>query len=78
MLIATGCVIGPLQADEPAPTPNPETVPSLAIAPVSGPPGTNIIVAGAGWQPREVVYVNLEAPPAPGPPPMPKYGAPRS
>jgi len=66
MLIMSGCVIGPLQADEPAPTPNPATVPSLAIAPMSGPPGTNIIVAGAGWQPREVVYVNLEAPPAPG------------
>ncbi len=66
MLITAGCVIGPRQADEPAPTPNPDSVPSLVIAPASGPPGTNIIVAGAGWQPREVVYVNLEVPPAPG------------
>jgi hypothetical protein len=32
----------------------------IAIAPSTAPSGTNVAIAGAGWNPNEVVYVNLE------------------
>jgi uncharacterized protein YraI len=34
--------------------------PVIAIAPVSAASGTTVSVSGAGWQPEEIVYINLE------------------
>ena len=35
------------------------TAPSLAIAPIQGPPGTTVFVSGAGYEPDHTVYINL-------------------
>ncbi len=61
-MLLSGCVLQPLEAQEPIDLAG-ETVPTLAIAPISGPPGTTIFASGAGWEPSETVYVNLEATP---------------
>ena len=61
MLLLGGCTITPVNAGEPPVMPVPvgdEQV--IAIAPSSAESGTTIAVAGAGWLPNEVVYVNLE------------------
>lgn len=61
MLALSGCVVRPVIADEGAPL-LPETVtgPVIAIAPVEAASGAEVTVAGAGWRPGEIVYVNLE------------------
>ena len=58
-LMATGCVVQPVDAQEAADY-YVVGVPTIAIAPIAGTPGTSIFVSGAGWLPSEVVYVNLE------------------
>ncbi|OUC06678.1 hypothetical protein RY27_19520 [Litorilinea aerophila] len=60
VLLLAGCTVRPIVAEEPAPQPPSERVPAIAVAPVSGPPGTTVFVSGAGWEPNEVVYVNLQ------------------
>lgn len=52
----------PIEAQPPFPEPVGRT-PALAIAPVSGAPGTTVQLASAGWEANEVVSVNLEVAP---------------
>ncbi len=61
-MLLSACVVQPVDAQEPVDLTG-ETVPTLAIAPIAGPPGANVFVSGAGWAPSETVYVNLEAAP---------------
>ena len=61
MLLAGGCTVQPILAGERPNMPVPvgdEQV--IAIAPSTAPQGTNVAIAGAGWNANEVVYVNLE------------------
>ena len=61
MLALSGCVVRPVVADEAGPLlPDVVSGPVIAIAPVEATSGTEVTVAGAGWRPGEVVYVNLE------------------
>ncbi len=61
MLLASGCVVQPIVAGEGgAPLVVSNGAPVIAIAPVAAPSGTSISVAGAGWTPGEVIYINLE------------------
>ena len=58
--VLSGCVVTPIAAQ----TGETEgAAVTIAVAPVSGSPGTTVFVSGAGWLPNEVVYVNLEATP---------------
>ena len=61
MLLASGCVVQPIVAGEGGmPLVVSNGAPVIAIAPVAAPSGTSISVAGAGWRPGEVIYINLE------------------
>ena len=61
MFLASGCVVQPIVAGEGgAPLVVSNGAPVIAIAPVAAPSGTSISVAGAGWTPGEVIYINLE------------------
>jgi hypothetical protein len=61
MLALSGCVVRPVVADEAGPLlPEVVTGPVIAIAPMEAASGTEVTVAGAGWRPGEIVYVNLE------------------
>ena len=57
-VLLSGCVVQPVEAQLPLDV-GAATAPSLAIAPVAGPPGTTIFVSGAGYDPDDTVYVNL-------------------
>lgn len=63
VLTLSGCVLVPVRANEPTPTPEgtPAAAPVIAVAPVTGKPGATVTVSGAGWNAKEVIYVNLEA-----------------
>lgn len=58
-LVLSGCI--PITAEEatPVPTAPPQTVPVLALAPPSARPGTTVFLSSAGWQPNDVVTLNL-------------------
>ena len=56
--LLSGCVIQGVEAQPPLDV-GAAAVPSLAIAPVEGPPGTTVFVSGAGFDPDDTVYVNL-------------------
>ena len=57
----SGCVIRPIAAGplEQAPLPS-DQGPIIAIAPIAAASGETVSVSGAGWEPNEVVFVNLE------------------
>lgn len=59
LFVVSGCI--PITAEEatPAPTQAPQTVPVLALAPPSARPGTTVFLSSAGWQPNEVLTLNL-------------------
>ncbi len=57
-IVLSGCVIQPVDAQEPIVV-GEGSAPSLAIAPIAGPPGTSVFVSGAGYEPDHTVYVNL-------------------
>lgn len=61
-LLLGGCVVGPVEAQGPIELPA-TTIGTIAISPIEGPPGTTIFVSGAGWEPGEVVTVNLQQAP---------------
>ena len=60
-LLLAGCTVTPVVAGEapvmPVPVGNEQVI---AIAPSSAESGVTVAVAGAGWLPNEMVYVNLE------------------
>lgn len=58
MWLVSGCVVTPIgaQGEEGLPGSNA----TIAVAPVSGEPGDEVFVSGAGWQAGEIVYINLE------------------
>ena len=51
----------PVTAEEatPVPTPEPQTVPVVALAPPSARPGTTVFLSSAGWQPNDVLTLNV-------------------
>ena len=54
--VLSGCVVTPIAAQ----TGETEgAAVTIAVAPVSGSPGTTVFVSGAGWLPNEVVYLSL-------------------
>lgn len=59
LLVVSGCI--PITAEEatPAPTQAPQAVPVLALAPPSARPGTTVFLSSAGWQPNDVVTLNI-------------------
>lgn len=59
LFVVSGCI--PITAEEatPAPTQAPQTVPVLALAPPSARPGTTVFLSSAGWQPNDVLTLNL-------------------
>lgn len=59
LFVLSGCI--PITAEEatPAPTQAPQVVPVLALAPPSARPGTTVFLSSAGWQPNEVVTLNI-------------------
>ncbi len=60
-MLLSGCVLQPLEAQEPIDLAG-ETVLTLAIADLRT-AGDDHFASGAGWEPSETVYVNLEATP---------------
>ena len=62
MFGVAGCTLQPVEAQPPAQT-TIETVPTIAIAPVSGAPGTSVFVSGAGWKANQAIYINLQRSP---------------
>ena len=58
-LVLSGCI--PITAEEatPVPTAPPQSVPVLALAPPSARPGTTVFLSSAGWQPNDVVTLNI-------------------
>lgn len=58
-LLMSGCI--PIAAEEatPVPTETPGAVPVVALAPPSARPGTTVFLSSAGWQPNDVVTVNI-------------------
>ncbi|MCX6048244.1 MAG: PA14 domain-containing protein [Chloroflexi bacterium] len=62
VLIMAGCVQPNSTGQEQAPTSATAPAgPVIAVAPLNGQPGVSISVASAGWQPKEVIYINLES-----------------
>ncbi len=62
ILLMAGCVQPSATGQEPTSTSiTPPAGPVIAVAPLNGLPGTSISVASAGWQPKEVIYINLES-----------------
>jgi len=67
-LISSGCALpisGILNAQDGFNTNRP-TTPIIAIAPDFGVPGTSIAIAGAGWQPTDVITLKLASAMEPG------------
>ena len=60
LLTTAGCTVQPLTAQELPDLPPLGTEPVIAVAPTIGAFGEPVTVAGAGWRPEEIVYVNLE------------------
>ncbi len=62
MWASSGCMVQPIIAGEGiVPLVPSSTEPLIVIAPIYGASGDSISVGGAGWQPDEIVYINLEA-----------------
>lgn len=66
MFALSGCLLPPqvvIEAQEATATALASTpsAPIIAVAPTSGAPGTLISVTGAGWEPGDAVYINLES-----------------
>ncbi|MCB0065268.1 MAG: SH3 domain-containing protein [Caldilineaceae bacterium] len=60
LLVSTGCALpisGILNAQEGLN--NSTTTPAIAVAPEFGVPGTAIALAGAGWQPTDIITIKL-------------------
>lgn len=59
LFVISGCI--PVTAEEatPVPTQAPQTVPVVALAPPSARPGTTVFLSSAGWQPGDVLTVNV-------------------
>lgn len=59
LLVISGCI--PVTAEEatPVPTPEPQTVPVIALAPPSARPGTTVFLSSAGWQPEEILTLSV-------------------
>jgi hypothetical protein len=59
LLVISGCI--PVTAEEatPVPTPEPQTVPVVALAPPSARPGTTVFLSSAGWQPNDVLTLSV-------------------
>lgn len=59
LLVMSGCI--PVTAEEatPVPTPEPQTVPVVALAPPSARPGTTVFLSSAGWQPNDVLTLSV-------------------
>ena len=54
----SGCI--PIAAEEATPAPQePQTIPVVALAPPSARPGTTVFLSSAGWQPADVLTVNV-------------------
>ncbi|MBX3010329.1 MAG: SH3 domain-containing protein [Caldilineaceae bacterium] len=59
LFLLSGCI--PITAEEatPVPTLPPSSVPVVALAPPSARPGTTVFLSSAGWQPNDVVTLNV-------------------
>ena len=59
LFVISACI--PVTAKEatPVPTPEPQTVPVVALAPPSARPGTTVFLSSAGWQPNDVLTLNV-------------------
>lgn len=59
VFVISGCI--PVTAEEatPVPTPEPQTVPVIALAPPSARPGTTVFLSSAGWQPNDVLTLSV-------------------
>ncbi|MBK8796655.1 MAG: hypothetical protein IPM07_09945 [Anaerolineales bacterium] len=57
----SGCTMQPILAGplRQAPLPT-DQGPIIAIAPIAAASGETVSVSGAGWQPEEVIFINLE------------------
>jgi hypothetical protein len=57
----SGCTIQPILAGplQQAPLPT-DQGPIIAVAPIAAVSGATVSVSGAGWQPEEVIFINLE------------------
>ncbi len=57
----SGCTIQPILAGplQQAPLPT-DQGPIIAVAPIAAASGDTVSVSGAGWQPEEVIFINLE------------------
>ncbi len=67
-LVSSGCALpirGIINAQEGL-TPTRPTTPIIAVAPDFGTPGTVIAIAGAGWQPTDVITLKLASATEPG------------